>query len=256
MVDNWTPYPTSVVNNQARGASATAEGRGPGGRDHPEPAPTCGSLHSRPGPGYPVTLLLEGRSCLVVGGGSVAERKAAGLVETGARVRVVAERFTPGLQEMAVDRHPRPFRPEDVEGCWLVVSATGRPEVEAAVRQAAEAAGVLVNAADDPASCSVLLPAVLRRGPVTVAVSTTGHSPALASLLRDTLAPLIRPEVAQVAAALAGARDRLHVAGRSTQGRPFKDLARQLLAEATGGTGREGLEALVDAWLAHGRTPG
>lgn len=201
------------------------------------------------GPGYPVTLLLEGRQCLVVGGGPVAERKAAGLLAAGARVRVVAPTMTGSLAAMDLERHLRRFVPGDVEGCWLVVSATGWPEVEAAVRDACEAAGVLVNAADDPAACSVLLPAVLRRGPVTVAVSTTGRSPALAATLRDALANVVGPEVAEVAEVLAAARAQLRAWGRTTEGLPFAGLARQLLADAAAGADRDALYQVVEAWL-------
>lgn len=202
------------------------------------------------GPGYPVTLLLEGRSCLVVGGGPVAERKAAGLVAAGARVTVVAPSVAAGLAAMDVELLRRPFEASDVAGRRLVVSATGRPEVERAVRDAAEAAGVLVNAADDPEACSVLLPAIVRRGPVTVAVSTTGRSPALASVLRDLVAEVVGPEVAEVAGALAAARRRLHADHRSTEGLPFGDLARQLLSAAAGGGRRDSLDRLVADWLA------
>lgn len=207
------------------------------------------------GPGYPVMLLLEHRRCLVVGGGPVAERKVTGLVDAGARVTVVAPTVTPGLAAMDVERRLRRFRPDDVAGCWLVVSATGRPEVERAVRDACEAAGVLVNAADVPDACSVVLPAVLRRGPVTVAVSTTGRSPALASALRDSLADVVGPEVADVAEALAAARARLHGLGRSTEGLPWRDLARTLLGDAAGGADRQRLDRLVADWL-EGRAGG
>lgn len=206
--------------------------------------------HRLLGPGYPVTLLLEGRSCLVVGGGPVAERKAAGLVAVDALVTVVAPSVTEALAAMTLEVHRRPFEATDVTGRRLVVSATGRPEVERAVRDAAEAAGVLVNAADDPDACSVLLPAVVRRGPVTVAVSTTGRSPALASVVRDLVADVVGPEVADVADALAAVRSRLHADHRSTEGLPFGDLARQLLSAAVGGARRDALDRQVADWLA------
>jgi siroheme synthase-like protein len=98
-----------------------------------------------------------------------------------------------------------------------VVTATGDPSVNRAVFEDGEAAGVWVNSADDPGSCSFILPAVVRRGPVTVAVGTGGHSPALASWLRDRLASEVGPEVEVLAAVLAAERDARQAAGESTE---------------------------------------
>lgn len=208
------------------------------------------------GRGYPVTLLLSGRRCLVVGGGRVAERKVAGLVEAGARVTVVAPEIREGIRRDGVEVHERAFRPDDVDGAFLVVSATGIAAVEDAVRARCEATGVPVNAADRPDACSVLLPAVLRRGAVSVAVATDGRSPALASVLRDALAARIGPEVSDVADALGAVRDELHARGRSTEGLPWRALAAGLLEAAGAGGGRPALDGLAADWLARlGRAP-
>jgi precorrin-2 dehydrogenase/sirohydrochlorin ferrochelatase len=200
--------------------------------------------------GYPVTLVVSGRRCLVVGGGRVAERKVAGLLAAGARVVVVAPRIRPGISRAGVEVHEREFAPKDVDGAFFVIAATGVGAVDDAVRQRCEALGVPVNTADCKSACSALLPAVLRRGPVSVAVSTDGLSPALASLLRDTIAERVGPEVAQVAEVLGAARAELHAQGRSTEGLPWRGLAATLLAEAAAGASQHALQGHVASWLA------
>ena len=155
---------------------------------------------------YPVGLVVEGRPVLVVGGGSVAARKVEGLLECGARVHVVAIRVDDEVRASGATFEERPYRAGDVTGYRLVVTATDDPAVNAAVAADAEAAGVWVNAADDPANCTFTLPAVLRRGPVTVAVATGGASPALSAWLRDRIAADIGPEYAMLAEMLAEAR--------------------------------------------------
>ncbi len=140
---------------------------------------------------YPVSLDVTGRACLVVGGGRVAARKARTLLECGALVTVIAPALAPEMEALSdrldtVER--RPYATGDAARFRLVVTATGLPEVDGAVHGDAETAGVWVNSADDRAHSSFILPAVHRDGPVTVAVSTSGLSPALASWLRDRLA--------------------------------------------------------------------
>ncbi|HTW07765.1 MAG TPA: bifunctional precorrin-2 dehydrogenase/sirohydrochlorin ferrochelatase [Acidimicrobiales bacterium] len=171
-------------------------------------------------PVYPVALLLGGRRCLVVGGGHVAERKAAGLLAAGAEVHVVATRVMPVMRELPglASVEERPYRAGDAAGYWLVVAATGDATVNQQVFDDGEAAGVWVNSADDPERCSFMLPAVTRRGPVTVAVSTSGYSPALASWLKAQFAAQMGPELAELAELLAGARAELKAQGRSTEG--------------------------------------
>jgi siroheme synthase-like protein len=100
----------------------------------------------------------------------------------------------------------------------LAIAATDDPEVNRQVHADAQAARVWVNAADDPEACAFTLPAVVRQGPVTVAVSTGGHSPALAGWLRDQVAGLLGPEIGRLAELLSEARDELQAAGRSTEG--------------------------------------
>jgi precorrin-2 dehydrogenase/sirohydrochlorin ferrochelatase len=175
----------------------------------------------RPGPAeaarsYPVNLIVEGRPCLLVGGGAVAARKAAGLVAAGAAVTVVAPEVHPDIEALPVTVERRPYRRGEVAGYRLAVTATGDAEVNQTVFDDGEAAGVWVNAADDPERCSFTLPAVVRRGPVVVTASTGGASPALASWLRERLDAQLAPELCELAAILAARRAELKAEGRAT----------------------------------------
>lgn len=168
---------------------------------------------------YPVNLVLDGRRCLVVGGGKVALRKVEGLLACGGRVTVVAPRINPELRVLAeVMIEERPWRPDDLDGMWLVIAATDDPAVNRAVYDAGQRAGVWVNGADDPANCSFTLPSVVRRGDLQVTVSTGGRSPALATWLRRRLEGEIGPEYAVLLDLLATERDGLKAAGVSTEG--------------------------------------
>ncbi len=167
---------------------------------------------------YPVNLVVAGRRCLVVGGGQVAARKAQGLVAAGADVTVVAPRVVADIAALGVRVHERPYQRGEAAGYALVVTATGSAAVDQAVYDDAEAAGVWVNSADDPARCSFMLPAVMRRGPLVVAVGTGGHSPALAAWLRARLEREIGPEYETLLAVLSEERLRLRAEGRSTEG--------------------------------------
>jgi len=176
---------------------------------------------------YPVTLVVDGRRCLVVGGGSVGARKAAGLASCGARVTVVAPDLDPTTVALADRLGPVPwgevllerrrYRSGEAAGYRLVVSATGIADVDGAVAADAEAAGVWVNSADDAERCTFLLPSVHRDGSVSIAVSTGGASPALATWLRRRVADDLGPGLGILAALLEEARQRVHAEGRSTE---------------------------------------
>ena len=170
-------------------------------------------------PLYPANLLIAGRRCLVVGGGRVAARKAEGLLACRAVVHVVAMAVGPDVRALAgLTWEERPYRAGEAAGYRLVMTATGIPEVDAAVFADGEAAGVWVNSADDPTHCSFTLPAVARRGPVMLTVSTGGHSPALAGWLKERLAAQVGPEYEVLAGLLSEERDAVRAEGRSTEG--------------------------------------
>jgi siroheme synthase-like protein len=140
---------------------------------------------------YPIFLDLADRPCLVVGGGPVAEGKVRGLLGAGARVTVVSPTLTPALAALAADgrfRHERrEYAPGDLAGTVLAFATTGDRAVSRAIRSEGRELGVWVNAADDAEHCDFLLPAVLRRGSLAVAVSSGGASPALTRAVRDEL---------------------------------------------------------------------
>src|SRR5690349_7151414 len=119
-------------------------------------------------PLYPVNLVVAGRACLVVGGGEVAARKVEGLVAAGATVTVVAPQIRPEIVALGVTAVARPYDRGDLEGMRLVLVATDDPAVTAQVHADAEEAGIWVNAADEPLHCTFTLPAVVRRGGLTV----------------------------------------------------------------------------------------
>ncbi|MBW8827506.1 MAG: bifunctional precorrin-2 dehydrogenase/sirohydrochlorin ferrochelatase [Acidobacteria bacterium] len=209
---------------------------------------------------YPVTLRVEGRRCLVVGGGEVALEKVRALIAAGALVTVVApEVVAPlgGLPGVTVVR--RAYRAADLDGCRLVIAATGDPEVNGQVFADGEARGVWVNAVDDPRHCSFTMPAVVRQGPLSVAISTGGRSPAVASWLRRRLEHELDPAYAELLELLATEREALRSSGVSTEGLPWQgaleagllDLVREGRVEDARALLRETIrEAIVErtAW--------
>lgn len=162
---------------------------------------------------YPVQLDIRGRRCLVVGGGGVGTRKAEGLIACGAAVTVVAPEAHGRLKELAaagrIALAERAFRPEDLAGVFLVIGATDDEQLNRRVSEEAERRGILCNIADRPEACSFILPAVVRRGELTLAVSTGGRSPALAKKLRGELERQFGPEYAVLLDLLGAIRRRL-----------------------------------------------
>jgi len=140
---------------------------------------------------FPVFMDLAGRDCLVVGGGNVAARKVNLLLRAGARVEVVAPQLCEKLavQRSAgtITRSAREFEERDVEGKVLVIAATSQEEVNRSVSECAKARNIPVNVVDDPELCSFIVPSIINRSPVQVAVSSGGASPVLARLLRARL---------------------------------------------------------------------
>jgi len=143
---------------------------------------------------FPLFLKLHGRRVLVVGGGPVAASKIDALLAAGADVTVVAPDMRPEIERASVTRWRREFSPDDLAGIWLVVAAA-TPPVNREVATAADSRGVFVNAVDDPPNASAYLGGVVRRGGVTLAISTEGHAPALAGLLREALDAVLPPDL-------------------------------------------------------------
>jgi uroporphyrin-III C-methyltransferase / precorrin-2 dehydrogenase / sirohydrochlorin ferrochelatase len=139
---------------------------------------------------FPAFLDLTHRAVLLVGGGTVAAAKLESLLLAKARVTVVAPHVLPVIAASGAAVHRRPFEPHDLDDCWYVVAAAP-PEVNAHVLKEAEARRIFVNAVDDPAHATAFAGSVIRRGPVTVAISTGGEAPALARLMREALERLL-----------------------------------------------------------------
>ena len=216
----------------------------------------------RPVPEYPLALVLTGRRCLVVGGGRVAGRRVLGLLAAGGEVTVVAPEVTAGISALAggADRTgsdpdlpgslvvvARPYRNGEAAGYDLVLTATGRPEVDRRVVSDAQAAGVLVNSADGTAPGTVSLPAVHRDGPVTVTVSTGGASPALARWLRDRMVGAIPDGSATLAELIGQARAELRRQGRTTESVAWGPLLEELMPLVSAGRFDEARAALARA---------
>jgi precorrin-2 dehydrogenase/sirohydrochlorin ferrochelatase len=152
---------------------------------------------------YPVFLDLHDRWVLVVGGGQVAERKVTQLLESGARVRVVSLDLTLRLTQLAqagrIAYRQGEFDERDLDGVWLAIGATDDSRVNKQVAQAAAPRNVFCNIVDVPSLCSFLSPAIVMRGDVQIAISTSGRSPALAQRLKREIATQVGPEYAQLA---------------------------------------------------------
>ncbi|WP_263365290.1 precorrin-2 dehydrogenase/sirohydrochlorin ferrochelatase family protein [Edaphobacter bradus] len=140
---------------------------------------------------FPIFLKLTGRPCVVVGAGHLAESKIESLQAASAHISVIAPAASERIRNLAdegeLTYHARPYQQGDLAGAFLVVAATNDPAVNRAVFAEAESSGVLCNAVDDPPFCDFYFPSVVRRGDLQIAISTAGHSPALAQQLRKQL---------------------------------------------------------------------
>jgi precorrin-2 dehydrogenase/sirohydrochlorin ferrochelatase len=198
---------------------------------------------------FPIFLKLTGRSCIVIGGGDIAASKIDSLRAAEARVTVIAPAASARIAEMAelgeIVWHRREYKRGDLAGQFLAVAATNDAAVNRAVFAEAEAAGILINAVDDPPFCDFYFPSVVRRGDLQIAISTAGASPALAQRLRkeiDALLPLdagewlaelgnLRREILQREPSNEARRELLHqLASRDLcgfEGCPTRALARR-----------------------------
>jgi len=167
---------------------------------------------------FSVLLDLTRRHCVMVGGGPIAERRVVSLLEAGAQVTVISPRATPALEALAAEERivleSRSYAEGDLADAHLVFVATAAREVNLAVAREARARGVWVNAADDPAHCTFILPAVVRRGDLTVSVATGGTSPALSRAVRQELETYLTAEYATLAALAGEVRRELRASGR------------------------------------------
>lgn len=163
---------------------------------------------------YPICLVsLDKCKCVVIGGGGVAARKIQALLEAGAGITVISPVFDPEILRLSSEAPmtllQRLYRDGDLRGAFLVISATDSPEVNRAIWQEACREGCLINVVDDPQHSNFIVPAVVRRGDVAVAITTGGASPALARRLRERLESWLRPAYGDLAVLLAELRPEL-----------------------------------------------
>lgn len=159
---------------------------------------------------FPMFVKLEGRQCLVVGAGKVGEPKIGGLLETGARIRVVALEASPAVREWArsgkIELELRAFTNHDLQGAFLVVVATASRTLNQRIYHQAQRSGVLCNVVDVPDLCDFFYPSIVRRGDLQIAVSTAGQSPSLAQKIRQQLEKQFGPGYAAWVAELGETR--------------------------------------------------
>ena len=159
---------------------------------------------------YPVYLNLAEKRCVIIGGGVIAQGKIGGLLQAGCTITVISPDATPGIRQAAqrgdITWIQRVYQPGDLEGAFIGVAATNVWHVNREIYEEAERLGVLLNVVDDPDLCSFIAPSVVKREPVTLAISTGGASPALARKLRESLAHSDALEWADLADVLAQAR--------------------------------------------------
>jgi precorrin-2 dehydrogenase/sirohydrochlorin ferrochelatase len=140
---------------------------------------------------YPVFLDIADKKCVVVGGGEVAARKVKRLLDCGAKVSVISSELHPELAALNKDQRishiPSAYESKHIDGAALVIGATDNEEINAAVSQDASSKGIPVNIVDDPQKCDFILPSIVERGDLTIAIGTCGKSPALARHLRQDL---------------------------------------------------------------------
>ncbi len=200
---------------------------------------------------YLVNLDIRGRLAVVVGGGKVAVRKVRKLLEGGARVKVVAPAVEAELAHLVsqgrIALEERPYAPGDLSGAFLALACASDEAVNAAVSEEARRLGILVNVADRPALCTFTLPAVVRRGDLTLAVATDGRCPALSRALREELERTFGEEYGALTDLMGRLRLRLLAAGRT-----YGEVQKALEAVHRGGAAKllaagdtEGLRRLV-----------
>ena len=162
---------------------------------------------------YPVFLDLRGQTCLIVGGGRVAERKAQPLLDAGAAITVVSPALVAELQKLvasgAIRHHAKSFDESDLDGAFLVIAATDAVEINRNVGRLCRQRGILVNVAAPPEESSFIVPSTVRRGSLSIAISTGGISPALSKKIRLSLEETFGPEYEPVLEKMGALRKRL-----------------------------------------------
>jgi len=181
-------------------------------------------------------LQIEGKPIMVIGGGTVAERKVANILVAGAELTVISPTVTYELQRLRDEgsiRHlPRKFQPGDLAGAFMVIAATNDRDANRTVAAEAAALGVLAEITDNPAAGNVTSPAIIRQGDLSIAISTNNLAPALSAAIKKELAPLFGPEYAKCVRLLGAVREKLLTEGAAStyNKQVLRDLADKLPA--------------------------
>jgi precorrin-2 dehydrogenase/sirohydrochlorin ferrochelatase len=201
---------------------------------------------------YPVLIQLDGKKVVVVGGGSVAERKIETLLEYGAEVQVISRELTPRLRgyrkKGKIGFLGQEFNVDCLEQAFMVIAATNDPNLNHQVSEKANEKGLLVNAVDQPSDCNFILPSVLRRGELLIAVSTSGKSPALAKKVREALEERFGDEYGSFLLLMGRLREEI-LAQRLSQAenrRIFNELVNSPILEAIGREDWDGVATILN----------
>ena len=207
---------------------------------------------------YPVNLDIRGQSCLVVGGGPVGTRKVRTLLDCGAAVTVVSPEVTTPLSVLAGENRiclkQRPYRTSDLDGVFLVIGATNNKDLNHTIHDDSRMKGKLCNIADQPDLCNFILPSIIERGDLIIAISTSGKSPAFARRLRKQLEAQFGPEYAEFLKLMGAVRKILLERTRDPEAHRlvFESLIDQGLLECI----RNGDKAQIDSILISALGPG
>jgi siroheme synthase-like protein len=189
---------------------------------------------------YPLFLSLAGKLCIVIGGGKVAERKVQGLLKAHAQPRIISPEVTKGIRRLrergVLEVFERDYREGDLEGACLAFAATDKREINERVREESIARAIPLNIADSPDHCGFIVPSVIRKGPVTVAVSTSGQAPMLSKKLKDQLAEVMGSHYGSYVKKVGAFREFLilHVKDGRKRREVLKRLAQADVAEVSG----------------------
>jgi precorrin-2 dehydrogenase / sirohydrochlorin ferrochelatase len=152
---------------------------------------------------YPLFINISGKSCVVIGGGKIAERKVAMLLKFNAEVKVISPKFNRVLSKLSESGKiaviKREYREGDLEGALLVFAATNRKDTNERIKKEAETNGILVNVVDDPALCDFIVPSIVKKNPIIIAISTSGLLPSLSKKLRKEISEYVTEDYTKYA---------------------------------------------------------
>ena len=207
---------------------------------------------------YPVSLDIKDRKCLVVGGGRVGTRKVVTLLDCGAKVTVVSPHVRGNLIELAdrglITLEKRPYRKTDLDGKFLVIGTTDSEKLNRQISMDAEKLNMLCNIADRPEVCNFILPSIVNRGDLTISISTSGKSPALAKKLRVELEEQFGSEYAEVLRLLGAIREKLLSQKHEPEAHKhlFEQLISRSLLDMIRGNRKDEIDSLLCEILGEG----